>query len=318
MSRTIRSTAVLILSALLLLSLVGCTTGKTENDTTAADAIDTTDSVGTTDNSPKLNIKDNTLIFDNVYGYESALLFSDTMETFEKGYEEYKNIETVTVGEGKLHITFAEYTEADGTVSHELLCNGISAFGHTVTFEEPHDLYGNFTLYTFTAKDAFVFEYENLDTFLITKEGPFSLLQSEHRYEFPADKADYEAISTWNNTNFYTLTLRGDGTLGYTRTPRKYLFTNVFADQIRYCTSLSEFAKEEGYVEFENGQPVYHPEKKYTAGEVYDIEELYRLTVAFAAEQDNKEEYLKSIDFPDTDSFEEFLTYNKERYKEAE
>ena len=71
-------------------------------------------------------------------------------------------------------------------------------------------------------------------------------------------------------------------------------------------------------MEFENGQPVYRPEKKYTAGEVYDIEELYRSTMAFAAEQENKEEYLKIIDFPNVESFEEFLAYNKECYKEAE
>ncbi len=313
-----RSALALTMSALLLFSLFGCSANKTEDETTAAEPLDTTDSVVTTDNSPGLNIKDNSLIIDNVYGYESALQFSDTMETLEKEYEKYKKLDTITVGEGKLSITFVEYEDADGNISHELRCTGIEAFGHNLTFEESYDLYGNFTLYTFTADGAFVFEYENLDTFLITKEGTFSLLQSEHRNERPVAPNDKDELDAWNNQSFYSFTLRDDGTLGYTRTPRKYLFTNIFADQIRYCTSLSEFAKEEGYVEFEDGQPVYHPEKKYTAGEVYDIEELYRSTMAFAAEQENKEEYLKIIDFPDTDSFEEFLTYNKERYKEAE
>jgi len=309
-----RSALALTMSALLLFSLFGCSANKTEDETTAAEPLDTTDSVVTTDNSPKLNIKDNSLIFDNVYGYESALQFSDTMETLEKEYEKYKKLDTITVGEGKLSITFVEYEDADGNISYELRCTGIEAFGHTVDFSESYDLYGNFTLYTFTAEGAFVFEYENRDTFLITKEGPLSLLQGEHLNP-PADKA---ALDDWNCKSFYTFTLCDDGRLGYTRIPRKYLFINVFADQIRYCTSLSEFAKEEGYVEFENGQPCYYPEKKYTAGEIYDIEELYRSTMAFAAEQENKEEYLKSIDFPNVESFEEFLAYNKARYAEAE
>lgn len=312
-----RSALALTMSALLLFSLFGCSADKNGDETTAAEPLDTTDSAVTTDNSPGLNIKDNSLIIDNVYGYESVLQFSDTMETLEKEYEKYKKLDTITVGEGKLSITFVEYEDADGNISCEVRCTGIEAFGHTVDFFESYDLFGNFTLYTFTADGAFVFEYENLDTFLITKEGTVSLLQAVD-LNLPADTTDKTALDDWSCKSFYTFTLRDDGTLGYTRIPRKYLFTNVFADQIRYCTSLSEFAKEEGYVEFEDGQPVYHPEKKYTAGEVYDIEELYRLTVAFAAEQENSEEYLKSIDFPVVESFEEFLEYNKEHYKEAE
>lgn len=306
-----RSALALTMSALLLLSLFGCSANKTEDETTAAEPVETTD------NAPDLNIKNDSLIFDNVYGYEAALQFGSTIETLEKDYERYQNVETVTVGEGKLNITFSEYKDIDGNAAYEVRCTGIEAFGHTVDFSESYDLFGNFTLYTFTADGAFVIEYENLDTFLITKEGTISLLQGSH-LNLPADTTDKTALDDWSCKSFYTFTLRDDGTLGYTRIPRKYLFTNVFADQIRYCTSLSEFAKEEGYVEFEDGQPVYHPEKKYTAGEVYDIEELYRLTVAFAAEQENSEEYLKSIDFPVVESFEEFLEYNKEHYKEAE
>ena len=334
MSRSIRSIIALLLSVLILFSLFGCRADDNGNGTTAADTTgkeqnDSANTTGTTasadttdtpDTAPELNIEGNTLIFDNVYDLNMRYSFSDAMGALEKGYEKYKNVDTIQIGEGKLDICFTEYKDIDGNTAYELRCAGISAFGHIYTFEEPYDLYGNFSIYTFTADGAFVFEYENLDTFLINGNGVISLLQSKDRYpDKSAELADdKDALGSYQNQSFYSFTLRADGTLGYIRTPRKYLFTNSFAEQIRYCISLDEFAKEEGYVTFEDGQPVYHPEKKYTAGEIYDIEDMYDQIIASIEDKENVKESLKAMGLPAVDSFEAFLAYNKANYKEAE
>lgn len=53
------------------------------------------------------------------------------------------------------------------------------------------------------------------------------------------------------------------------------MFGQVLGWNLTKCVSRDEFALEDGYVTFEGDKINYHPEKTYTADEIFDLDEQY-------------------------------------------
>ena len=120
---------------------------------------------------------------------------------------------------------------------------------------------------------------------------------------------------TWYNDRIYRFDIDESGRLWYICQPRKYLQTQQFFDQIRYCVSLDEIAMEEGYVTFVDGAPVYYPEKTHTANEVYDIEGIFNDWYTRVTTDENiTDDYFTLNEIPKVSSLEELLAYNKKHY----
>jgi len=332
--------ALILLSVLLcaLMILSGCKSDATEKpDGTSASSADTTVNGAPTDDGPpgtdkgeKVDLcekfpsvvtkeeKDSIEIVG--FGAHNGLKikFGELCEYLAGNYDTYKDISKLMIGNAALEISFREYTDIDENVAHELVCTSLSAFGQTKKLPSPQPLYGNFKLYAFCTADAFVFELEYSDSYVLTANGAFELSQSEALKKPRPETDDRETLAAWYNESFYTFICTDGNTLGYARTPRKYLESHSFVDQIKYCTSLEEFAREEGTVTFKDGTPTYTPEKTFTAENVYDISHLYFEIMNTALDFENREEHFKAKGIPDTASLEEFLSYNKEHYIEAE
>lgn len=85
-----------------------------------------------------------------------------------------------------------------------------------------------------------------------------------------------ETTPTWYNEPVIWFGVGDDGRLTYTRTPRKYAFDQSLDLEIRYCVGRDEFAFEEGTVDFDGANVVYVPENRKSAGEVFDLDKLFK------------------------------------------
>ena len=101
-----------------------------------------------------------------------------------------------------------------------------------------------------------------------------------------------------------------NGKLIYTREPRKYAFDQMLFNDVMYCVSLDEFAREEGYIKFQNGELIHSPEKKYTVSETVNLEESFK---AWLDNGEKSNEHLKGIS-----TLEDLIEYNEKLYKRAE
>ena len=260
-----------------------------------------------------LGRRDGTVYFDFVRTLEDSYKFADTIEQMQNDTENYGQLTDIIVGKGIIKIRFDIESTIDGSAN---VCYAISvsAYGYEKIFDTPVQLYGNFLIKIFQTDKAFVISKstgEIGDTWIFTEDGIFENLQLYEGYENSIDTSS----SSWYNGSVFTYVYREDGKLGYERRPRKYLRTQVFIDQIRYCVSLDEIAMEEGYVTFVDGAPVYYPEKTHTANEVYDIEGIFNDWYTRVTTDENiTDDYFTLNEIPKVSSLEELLAYNKKHY----
>ena len=262
-----------------------------------------------------LGKKDGSMYFGMIASYIDALDFSDTIEIMQKDTEYYGEVTDFIIGRGSLKIRF-ETVSNDFETKVYCYADSASSYGYNLQFDEPLQLYGNWLIYIYQTDEAFVISktvnYDIAVTNWIFTENGIYEVANDSEYDPETDFGS----SVWYNADQYAFELRDDGKLGYSRTPRKYLRSQIFFEQIRYCVATDEFCKETGYVSFENGQINYHPEKTYTASEIYDIQAIYSEWYSFASTMDDQ--YFEINNIPKTNSLEELLAYNSEKYKRAE
>lgn len=123
----------------------------------------------------------------------------------------------------------------------------------------------------------------------------------------------------------YTFNYDESGRISYTRTPDKYFAAHQYLGYVlQYCVARDELAYEEGYVTFDTGIAVYHPEKTNTVDELFDLEKCYSEYKVLAWENSGNMVYNESEGYyqfggiPLFDTLDELLAYNSARYPRAE
>ena len=157
---------------------------------------------------------------------------------------------------------------------HYLFLNAVTAFGHTLTFDEPMQIIGNWGFDFFVADGVLVigrtsYGYGAFD--LITADGMF--------------RGERDSAVTGDTLSLF----RGeDGSLRYTRHTR-YPHPADLA-QVRFAAldeviSPDDFLRETGHAAIVDGTLVLMPGETLTIGEVYDLEaELAAYNAAMAEE----------------------------------
>lgn len=244
-----------------------------------------------------LGTKDGTLYFSSSSSFENSVAFQNTIETMQNDTENRGKITQIIVGKATIEISIEDDLYANYEDSR-CRAHSVSAYGHTKTFEEPIALYGNFYVKFIQTENVFGMTITNCELgtkFFITEDGI---------YDIP-DHTD-GTLDEIINVSIMSFELRDDGRIGYIRRPYKYIEMQSPA-LLSYCVARDEFAKETGYITFENGEIKYHFEKAYTISDLYDMEELFE-----------KQKPLGFSSDCDPDTLDELLEYNSSHYDRAE
>ena len=159
----------------------------------------------------------------------------------------------------------------------------------------------------FRADGAVVYEKRVSDFGLAVVITPSGVTEIYNSTDAPCNEA--AATPTWYNDPIVWFGVDEDGRLTYTRTPRKYAFDQSLDLELRYCTGRDEFAREEGIVTFDGAKIAYVPERTYTAGEVFDLDDLF---ADWRRNLGSFDEELKEYA-----TLDELISYNRELYEAA-
>ena len=167
-----------------------------------------------------------------------------------------------------------KYANSDDILGRKyyLYCKAFSANSQQKLFDEPYfDTYINGVNNSksneaYETTEGIVFSNTNIygfgDTWIFAKD---SIINIEIIDPNPNDgKIQNEE---WYNYSVVKFIKGDDGSLNYTRIPRKYSSYGGTPDFYPYWTGLDEFAYEEGYVKIEDGKIIYNPVKSLTAKE---------------------------------------------------
>ena len=155
----------------------------------------------------------------------------------------------------------------------------------------------------------------------VSDVGYYLIITEDSIYEYEdtkvilPDSEEAKNNPTWYNDRVYRYYIDDNDRLCYINQPRKYLESQEFFQQIRYCVALDELAWEEGFVTIEKGSPVHHFEKSYTAGEIYDIEGIFNDWYTWVTTDENvTDDYFILNGIPKVTSLDELLYYNSRHY----
>ncbi len=154
-----------------------------------------------------------------------------------------------------------------------------------------------------------------------TSCGYYLIITADSIYEYhkPPEiiPGSEEAINnpTWYNESVFGYSIDDNGDLVYVREPQKYTFDQRISNEITYCVGLDEFAREEGYVTFENGVIVHNPTSTYTVSEVMNVYECF--AIWHSMYKNYSDELLQIAGIPRVSTLDELISYNKEHYEMA-
>ena len=167
-----------------------------------------------------------------------------------------------------------EYAKSDDILGRKyyLYCKAFSANGQQKIFDEPYyDTYINGVNNSksnevYETTEGIVFSNTNNygfgDTWIFAKDNIINIEIID-----PDPKDGKIGNEEWYNYSVIKFMKSEDGSLYYTRIPRKYSSYGGTPDFYPYWTGLDEFAYEEGYVKIEDGKLIYNSVKSLTAKE---------------------------------------------------
>ena len=151
--------------------------------------------------------------------------------------------------------------------------------------------------------------------------GYYLIITENNVYEYEdtkvilPDSEEARNNPTWYNDWVHRYYIDDADRLCYISQPRKYLENESIYEQLRYCVALDELAWEEGYVIFDNGNPVHNLERSYTVDEIYDVDGIFNSWYNWVSTDESvTDEYYVSNGIPKVNSLDELLYYNSRRY----
>lgn len=253
-----------------------------------------------------LGLRDGTLYFTPSLYLDADMAFFDIIEKMVYDVEKYENTSKIVVGAAELEIRLVEEKLTDDFTYSQCYMTSISVFGHKITFDgDGENLYGNFTVDFIQTDDVFIMQKAAYhwcgSKWIFTKERYYEIHDWE-RYNDPSNTSQ-------ENTSVTSFEKRDDGTIGYAKGPMKYIrpIHQAIGDMIGACTGLDEFAREEGYITIEDGEIRYNAERRYTASELYDLEEEFQLWLTYPWDGELAE----------IETMEELFAYNRAHFETA-
>ncbi len=154
--------------------------------------------------------------------------------------------------------------------------------------------------------------------------GYYLIITENNVYEYEdtkvilPDSEEARNNPTWYNDWVHRYYIDENDRLCYISQPRKYLENQDPFQQIRYCVRSTELAWEEGYVSFENGNPIYDHVKTYSVAEIYDIEAIFNDWYAWVTTDGSvADDYFAKNGIPNVKKLDELLAYNRTHYVEV-
>lgn len=227
-------------------------------------------------------------------GKQTEFIFDDIIVTVQNMVSEYNPTENYFVIESIS--AYGKSFEVDNSIYASEFSNGV--------------IEDNAELKLLMTDEAFI--YAKTRSYLgyyliISKDG---IYEYENSAEIYADSEEALNNPTWYNESVYSYGMDENGKLSYTREPRKYAFDQMLFNDVMYCVALDEFAREEGYITFKNGELIYTPEERYTVSETVNLEESFKAWLDYS---EKTNEQLKGIS-----TLEELIEYNINLYERAE
>lgn len=261
-----------------------------------------------------LGAKDGTLYFTPAAYFDPEQAFFEIIDAMEQDVERYSNISQISFGIGVLGVEFVTSDPGEEYEMTKCLVTSISAFGYTIdkTNEDlGFPLFAALETRFVQTDEAFIMSYgvfNNGRKWVFTEKGV-------HVFnDYMASES--EEADAWGNkgpcTSVIHFEKREDGKIGYVRRPDKYCeMQSIVA--IFVCVSHDEFAREEGYITFdEDGEIVYHPETRYTADEVFDLEKEFEIWLDWLNPYDPDYEIKVNCK-----TLDDVIEYNRQHYEEA-
>ncbi len=188
---------------------------------------------------------------------KTSLYFSNILEKIQNSSESYSDINKIIVDDATVHI------ESDNGI---YVATSIDAMGRSYTFPEPVSLQANLQIRMYKAGDAFIFSQnhtghgEHGDTWIFTEDMVYLV-------EYP-DGSDPTAP-------VFSFARGYDGNLHYSRTAFKYAPSQVYYNNLSYCTSETEFCRENGYLWLTDGKINYESQGYYNVNQILYIHSLF-------------------------------------------
>ena len=252
-----------------------------------------------------LKKKDGTIYFGLISTGKDSQDFSDAIEMLLE-QQDADAVTKMVIGQYVFNVTF----EADATGHTSASMNSVTAKGHTKTFEPAVRLKGNLLMKFFETNDAFVIAQ------IAHGQNSFWVFNADGVHEFSCKKwfgMATKDVGYLEST--YTLDMRDDGKLGYTRYANKFTYEQLAYHALSMCVSRDEFCKETGYVTIENGKFVFYPEKTYTVSQVFDLDAMFS---AWSPEgNDNNIDFFEFYGVPHCRTLDDLLEYNAGKYEIA-
>lgn len=261
-----------------------------------------------------LQTKDKSVVFVPIEVAEDEYTgFYSIIKDIENNPDDYGNTLELIMGRAiiRLNIKHLIADWSDNPEKHIVDCyfSSITAYGHTKIFDGDEQSYGNFQI-------GFI---QTEDTVIISKTsysiGYKWIFTEDGFIEIDDNKAAKDTNYIVDNITYYDISIINfekcnNDKIGYIRQPYKWLINQDSSGLPPYqCVSRDEFAREEGYATFENGEVVLHPEKNYTVEEWYDLDELFDTWV--------KEHESDGENFNDFKTIDEIFEYNSKFFKRA-
>jgi len=257
---------------------------------------------------------ENSVIIDVEGRYKEGLnTFSEAINDMIAGSTYYGRKVDLVIGKATISLSVIERNDYDPNGNegntdfrYDLLIDRISFLGNIVSGAENQDI--NWLLlgaqprsYLFQSEDILILARvaQGLGHTYVITENDCIDLSSSFVEEAP-------------NSSVYVFSQREDGTIIYTRKPRKFVHLMALDEYmygLQYGTGFDEFYKEEGYLSYENGTVVYHATQTYT------LEEAGMNTVYADVFDQGKEEGWHLL--KDYDTIEELYDHNKKVYESA-
>ncbi len=165
---------------------------------------------------------------------------------------------------GNSVLYFAEPTEESGSTGSCSLTKA-EAYGYTVKLNT--NFLGNHIVDICSADDFILitdYTYRAGDTYIIYSGGVW-------------EQHNMDNLNDYNyNDKIVCYFLNQDGELCFKCFPRKYLFTGIAGDLLKYSTGYDEIYKIEGTADFIDGEPILTVENEVTLDENYTDEQLIK------------------------------------------